>query len=340
MEVASDVPKVSVIIPAYNCERYIAQAIESILQQEHCSYEIIVIDDGSTDNTQNVLEPYQQYIRYVLQENQGVAAARNRGIAIAKADLIAFLDADDYFLPNKLAAQAAIFAKRQDLGIVHSGWQRVDAVGNKLLDVCPWEHIPQLDLENWLRWKPVLPSAMMFRREWLQYVGGFDPRFPPAEDTDLVLKLALKGCKTAWLRQITVCYRQHEESAMHKGLPQARSLAAVTDDFFAQPNLPNKIKLMEHSVRYGTLVWTAWYLHYTGHKAETIEYLQKSWDYRPFSAMETVINWTESFAEFARSWGVKFEIDALTNSEEWQELINWVMEKAVKDDILRQAPIA
>jgi glycosyltransferase involved in cell wall biosynthesis len=313
-------PAVSVIIPAYNCDRYIVQAVESVLQQEDCSYEIIIIDDGSTDATEEVLEPYRDRLRYVKQANQGVAAARNKGIASAKADFIAFLDADDYFLPGKLALQAEMLLERPDLGIIHSGWQRVDYQGNKLLNVRPWQQIPELDLANWLRWKPVLPSAMMFRREWLQYVGGFDPRFPPAEDTNLVLKLAVKGCKTAWLRQITVCYRQHESSAMHKGLPQARSLVAVTDDFFSLPNLPPEIKLMEHSVRHGTLVWIAWYLHYTGHQAESMEYLQQAWNYRSNSGIATLITWVESFADFAQNWGVEFDASSLTSSPEWQEL--------------------
>ena len=326
-------PTVGVIIPAYNCDRYIVQAIESVLAQEDCQYEIIVIDDGSTDSTEQVLKPYSDrqaypagnYFRYIKQENQGVAAARNHGIAVARANLISFLDADDYFLPGKLARQAEILLKRPDLGMVHSGWQRVDSQGNKLLDVRPWSQIPELDLENWLRWKPVLPSAMMFRREWLQYVGGFDARFPPAEDTNLVLKLALKGCKTAWLREVTVCYRQHESSAMHKGLPQARSLMAVTDDFFAQPNLPSEVKLMEQSVRHGTLVWIAWYLYHTGHRTETTKYLQQAWKYRHNSGMETLVTWVESFAEFARNWGVRFSASDLTSSPEWQDLVQWIL---------------
>ena len=330
MEFANAEPIVGVIIPTYNCDRYIAQAIESVLQQEGCTYELIVIDDGSTDSTEQILKPYRDRLRYVKQKNQGVAAARNHGIAIAKANLIAFLDADDYFLPGKLASQAEILIKRPDLGIVHSGWQRVSIEGNKLLDVCPWEQIPELDLENWLRWKPVLPSAMMFRREWLQYVGGFDPRFPPAEDTNLVLKLALKGCKTAWLRQITVCYRQHQESAMHKGLPQARSLMAVTNDFFAQPNLPPEVKLMEQSIRYGTLVWIAWYLHYTGHPLETTQYLKQAWRYRSNSGIETIVTWVESFAEFSRNWGVQFNVSSLTSSREWQELVQWIIQTTSK----------
>jgi glycosyltransferase involved in cell wall biosynthesis len=318
-------PAVSVIIPAYNCDRYIVQAVESVLQQEDCSYEIIIIDDGSTDATEEVLAPYRDRLHYVKQKNQGVAAARNHGIAISKADFVAFLDADDYFLPDKLAPQADILIKSPDLGMVHSGWQRVDYQGNKLLDVCPWSQIPELNLETWLRWKPVLPSAMMFRREWLQYVNGFDARFPPAEDTNLVLKLALKGCKTAWLRQITVCYRQHETSAMYKGLPQARSLVAVTNDFFSQPNLPPEVRLMEHSVRHGTLIWIAWYLYYTGHRAEAIEYLQQAWEYRPNSGMEALVSWIESFAEFARNWGVEFNVSSLTSSPEWQELLRWLI---------------
>ena len=319
-------PTVSVIIPTYNCDRYIVRAIESVLMQNDCSFEILVIDDGSTDSTEKVLAPYRDRIRYIKQKNQGVAAARNNGIAQAKADLIAFLDADDYFCPGKLAKQSEILIQRPDLGMVHSGWQRVDAVGNKLLDVRPWEYIPELNLETWLRWKPVLPSAMMFRRQWLQYVGGFDPRFPPAEDTNLVLKLALKGCKTAWLREITVYYRQHDASAMHKGLPQARSLVAVTIDFFAQPNLPDRIRLMEQSVRYGTLVWIAWYLHFTGHQAETINYLKQAWKYRPDSGTMTLVNWIESFSEFSRNWGVKFNVTSLTSSQEWQDLVKWVLQ--------------
>lgn len=325
-------PTVSVVIPAYNCDRYIVQAVESVLQQEGCTYEILIIDDGSTDATEEVLEPYRDRLRYVKQENQGVAAARNHGIAIAKADFVAFLDADDYFLPDKLARQAEILLKRPDLGIVHSGWQRVDSEGNKLLDVRPWEQIPELDLENWLRWKPVLPSAMMFRREWLQYVNGFDPRFPPAEDTNLVLKLTLKGCKTAWLREITVCYRQHESSAMHKGLPQASSLMAVTDDFFRQPDLPPEVRLMEQSVRHGTLVWIAWYLHHKGHRTETIKHLQQAWNYRPNSGVETLVTWIESFNEFARNWGVEFNANSLTSSPEWQQLVQWMLKTANSEE--------
>ena len=325
-------PEVSVVIPTYNCDRFLPHAIESVLCQTHQSYELIVIDDGSTDDTQQVLQDYCKKtlpidLRAVYQCNQGVAIARNHGIKLARGEWIAFLDADDVFLPDKLAAQIAIAQANPEVGIVHSGWQRVDAAGEVLMQVEPWKQIPTLDLESWLRWKPVLPSAMLFRRSWLDRVGGFDPRFPPAEDTDLVLRLALKGCRSIWLPQVTVSYRQHEDSAMHKGLPQARSLAAVIDNFFVQPDLPESIRSLEQQIRYNTLVWIAWYLHHTGHFAEMTHTLQQAWQYSPHLPIETIVNWIDGFVSYSKSWGKQFDAEALAASAEWQMLTKWVLEQ-------------
>ncbi|NJO53255.1 MAG: glycosyltransferase family 2 protein [Leptolyngbyaceae cyanobacterium RM2_2_4] len=96
-QLAQRMPLVSVVIPTYNCDRYIVQAIESVLSQTYSNSETIVVDDGSIDQTQRVLEPYFDRIRYVYQQNQGVSGARNRGIQEASGELVAFLDADDFF---------------------------------------------------------------------------------------------------------------------------------------------------------------------------------------------------------------------------------------------------
>ncbi|MFS8117396.1 MAG: glycosyltransferase family 2 protein, partial [Microcoleus sp.] len=125
MSAATHAPQVSVIIPAYNGDRYIVQAVESVFAQTYTNWEIIVVDDGSTDETHQVLQPYLDKIRYIYQENRGVAAARNRGIQEAKGEFIAFLDQDDFFLPDKLAAQIALFRQQPSLGIVNSGWRLV-----------------------------------------------------------------------------------------------------------------------------------------------------------------------------------------------------------------------
>lgn len=318
-------PQVSVIIPTYNCQNYIVQAIESVLIQTNCNFEVIVIDDGSTDETRSILTPYQNQIRYIYQPNQGVAAARNHGIEQAQGDFIAFLDADDYYFPNKLVEQVARFEAQPELGIVHSGWQRVDNEGSLLKEIKPWEYVPELILENWLKWKPVLPSAMMFRRQWLEKVGGFDPRFPPAEDTDLALRLSLAGCQAGWLRKVTVCYRQHPRSAMYKGLPQARSLSAVIDNFFAQPNLPIKIRLLEKKVRHDTLVWIAWYLYYTGHGEEMLHYLKLAWQYKYYLSVETIVNWSEVFEQFSQHWEQPWDQNSSLNLPPWQNLFPWII---------------
>lgn len=325
MPVITTSPKISVVIPTYNCAGYITQAIESVLNQTNCNYELLIIDDGSTDNTRQILQPYSKVLRYVYQNNQGVCATRNHGIKIAQGEYVAFLDADDFFLPGKLAAQLAVFEAQPDLGIVHSGWRRVDSQGQTLMDVQPWENIAQLNLESWLQWKPVLPSAMMFRRQWLEKVGGFDPQYTVAEDVDLVLRLSLAGCQAQWLRQVTVCYRQREESAMTDGLPQARDLTTLMDNFFSQPNLPENIRLLEKEVRYGTLVWIAWYLNHTGQSDQMIPYLQRACNYTPYLPMATVVNWADSFAEYARNIGVEFDADSLGKSPEWRNLMGWVI---------------
>lgn len=318
--------RISVVIPTYNCERYLAQAIDSVLAQTYRDFEVIVVDDGSTDRTDQVLQSYGSQIRALRQSNQGVAAARNQGMMIAQGEWIAFLDADDIFFPDKLAAQIAHAEAHPHLGLVHSGWQRVEENGVLIKRVEPWHQVPHLNLETWLRWKPVLPSAMLFRRDWLQKSGGFDPRFPPAEDTELVLRLAVMGCEADWLRQVTVNYRQHGESAMHKGLPQARSLTAVIEHFFQRPDLPDSIRWQETQIRYNTLVWIAWYLHYTGHLPEVVTYLQQAWHNSPYAPVATIVHWAESFTAFSESWGSEFDAEALASSPEWQSLMTWIVQ--------------
>lgn len=320
-------PQISVIIPSYNCDRFLPEAIDSALAQTYQNREILVIDDGSTDQTSAVLQTYGDQIRAIHQPNQGVALARNHGIRQAKGEWIAFLDADDIFLPDKLTAQMTLAAAYPEVGIIHSGWQRIDVQGNQLMVVEPWRQVPELTLESWLRWKPVLPSAMLFRRHWLEQAGGFDPRFPPAEDTDLVLRLALMGCQSKWLPQVTVQYRQHGDSAMQKGLPQAKSLSAVIDHLFAQPNLPEPVRWLENQIRYNTLVWIAWYLYHTGHKAEMVEYLQRALLYSPDPPMVALVHWADNFTSYAQSWGSEFDAEALVGSPEWQRLMGWISQQ-------------
>lgn len=327
---ALETPRVSVVIPAYNCDRYVGQAVESVLNQTYSSFEIIVIDDGSQDNTREALQPYSQHIRYVYQTNQGVSVARNHGIQLASGEFIAFLDADDLFTPDKLETQLTLFEAQPELGIVHSGWRRINQQGDPLKDFTPWDYVPELNLETWLRWKPFgTMGTFLFRRDWLLKIDGFEPGLRHAEDVDLVLRMALLGCQSAWLHQSTVCYRQHDRNTMRDGISQAKSINYVLDKFFNFPNIPLHIRLIENWVRYSTLVWSSWYLYYTGFPVEMFNYLKQSWNYTPFSPLETVINWTESFAHYSNNLEDNLDLDQLCRTPEWQQLTQWVLQKAI-----------
>ena len=314
--------QVSVIIPAYNGDRYIAEAIDSAIEQTYKGeYEIIVVDDGSTDNTFRVVEQYGDRVNYLSQKNQGVAASRNFGLAAARGKYIAFLDQDDIFLPHKLSSQVALLEEDPDLGMVNSGWQIVDESGVALSAVQPWQHIPDLSCDNLLIWKPVFLGAMLFRRSWLERARGFDTTLEQTPDVDLVMRLAMMGCNAAWVEEITVKYRQHEANASKNTLLQTQELNQITARFFERSNLSPQIKALEARSRYESLVWSAWRLQQTGYLTQMSEYLDRSQSYSEKYPTETVLNWISSFKNYCAEYGNKFDIAALTSSGEWQNLI-------------------
>ncbi|MEG4499663.1 glycosyltransferase [Microcoleus sp. F10-C6] len=336
MSMPTSTPLVSVIIPAYNGDRYIAQAVKSVLSQTYTNWEIIVVDDGSTDDTRQALQPYIDRIRYFYQENQGVAAARNRGIHESQGELIAFLDQDDFFLPDKLAAQVALWSSSPSLGIVNSGWRLVNEQGETISDIKCWEYLPKLDLEAWIVQMPVLPSAMMFSRKWLQIVGGFNSEFDSVDDADLLLRLALLGCEAAWLPQVTVCYRQHDKNvSIQKSLKQANLFIKLKQNLFSQPDLPQHIRELENPAFYEALTWMAWHLYYTGHPVAAVEYYQKSFPYTPYSARKTVIDWIKRLGAIAKAYGFPLTMQSLRNLPEWKKLMSSILpKKAVRVSVI------
>ena len=313
--------KVSIIIPAYNGDRYIAEAIEGILTQTYSDYEIIVVDDGSTDNTRQIIQQYGDRIQYLSQTNQGVAASRNLGLKASQGEYIAFLDQDDVFLPHKLASQATLLDQNPALGIVNSGWQIVNEQGEVQAAVKPWQQIPNLNLADLIIWKPVFLGAMLFRRSWLDRSSGFDTTLEQTPDVDLVLKLAMMGCPAAWVKQTTVKYRQHQDNASKNTLLQAQELEQILERFFTQSNLPLEVKTLESESRYQSLIWSAWRLHQTGYLTQMSNYLYKSWFYSHKYPTEIILNWLKSFKNYSSEYGIEFDVVALISSLEWQNLI-------------------
>ena len=313
--------KVSVIIPAYNGERYIGEAIEGILAQTYSDYEIIVVDDGSTDNTCQVIQQYGDRIKYLSQTNQGVAASRNLGLTTAQGEYIAFLDQDDLFFPHKLASQVTLLDHNLSLGMANSGWQIVNERGEEKAAVQPWQQIPNLNLANLIIWKPVFLGAMLFRHSWLERSGGFDTTLEQTPDVDLVMRLAMMGCSAAWVEQTTVKYRQHEDNASKNTRLQAQELDQILDRFFAQSSLPPEVKILEAESRYQSLIWSAWRLHQTGYLKDMSNYLYKSCLYSQKYPTEIILSWIESFKNYSAEYGNEFDVAALISSLEWQKLI-------------------
>ena len=325
MSTATRTPLISVIIPVYNGDRYIVQAVESALSQTFTNLEIIVVDDGSTDRTQQVLQSYFDRIRYIYQENQGVAAARNMACQLAQGEFLAFLDADDYFLPSKLEKQLACFDHDPALDMVQTGWLMVDETGKDISEMKLWQQAPKLDLESFIIFKCVRPSAMMLRRKWWEKLGGFNDNFPLAEDLDFALRLALKGCKAVWLEEILTCYRQHNSNIMSSGLPLMKNTEILMNEFFNRPDLPESIRQLKNQERYLCFKWLAWRMYRDGHLAEMAQCLEKSLQYTPFSPTKTVLNWVESFRRAAEEYGENFDAYSLSKLVEWQEIILMVM---------------
>ena len=184
-------PQVSVIIPTYNRAWVIKEAIDSVLTQDYTEFELIVVDDGSTDQTFDVLESYRNDIKVLSQKNKGVSAARNRGIAEASGKFIAFLDSDDLWLSQKLSVQIDFFNQTPDALICQTEevWIRNGLrVNPKKRHKKPSGMIFKPSLRLCL----VSPSAVMIRRRLFDRVGGFDETLPACEDYDLWLRISCR----------------------------------------------------------------------------------------------------------------------------------------------------
>jgi hypothetical protein len=179
-------PRVSVIIPTYNCARYLGRAIDSALTQTYKDYEIVVLDDGSTDDTKDVAMQYGGKITYLYQQNRGLAAARNQAISKASGELLAYLDADDMWYPEKLERQVAFLDVHPECGIVHSEMSIINEQ-DEILHVRFYEEtkrpVPQGHcVQQLLRRCHIQPLTVVERRNSYDRVGGFDERLVVCED--------------------------------------------------------------------------------------------------------------------------------------------------------------
>jgi len=185
----SDTNLVSVIIPCYNQAHFLREAIESVLSQIYQNFEIVVIDDGSTDETPNIAGQYPQ-VRYIKQTNQGLAAARNAGLQASRGRYLVFLDADDRLLPNALRAGLQCFEEHPDCAFVSGGYRRIDKAGVGIDEPTP-ARIEKDHYLAFLRGNYVgMHGTVLYQRQFLTACGGFNSALPVCEDYELYLRLA------------------------------------------------------------------------------------------------------------------------------------------------------
>ena len=183
-------PLISVVIPSYNYGRFVTQAVDSALAQTYHNIEVIVVDDGSTDDTRVRLQPYEGRIRYVYQENQGLSAARNTGIRHAAGQWVAFLDSDDLWHPQKLAIQMRAVAHKPDVSLIATGnCEELPKSWSDGTETAEPSCVP-ITLADLMIKSHFSPSSVLLRKDCLIWEAPFDTSLRSVEDRDLWIRIA------------------------------------------------------------------------------------------------------------------------------------------------------
>lgn len=232
------VPTISVVIPNYNYGRYLAETLESVFAQTLPPHEVIVVDDGSTDNSSEILSSYGDRVRVVRQQNRGVAAARNAGIELATGEFVAFLDADDIWLPQKLERQVERFLADPEIGLVLCGGEEIDERGVRL------GQLLTDGMEGWIakemllfeRTTVLLPgSGALVPRPIFKTIGEFDGRLPPSEDWDISYRIA-RRYKVGFVPEVLIQYRIHGTNSHMNIRRMERGMLIAFSKAFAEPD--------------------------------------------------------------------------------------------------------
>ena len=208
-------PLVSVIVPAYDVAEFIGEALDSVLAQTYTDYEIIVVNDGSPDTKalERALKPYLSRIVYLKQENRGVSAARNSGIAAAQGSLIAFLDGDDTWLPNYLEVQVARIQADPSIDVLYPNvmmFSDSSESGEDFMTICPSNG--EVTFERLLLQECNVSNCSIARRETIVRAGLFDEALRSVEDFDLWLRVIKHGGRIAYHRDVLANYRRRPGS--------------------------------------------------------------------------------------------------------------------------------
>lgn len=271
-------PLVSVIIPNYNYADYLREAIASVLAQTYENIEIIVVDDGSSDNSRATIESYGEKVTGIFQQNQGVSATRNNGVKASRGEYIAFLDADDVWLPRKIELQMAKFAAVPTLGMVHVAVDEVDSDGNVLakkrngLDGRRTPDFFMLTIECVYGGG----SGIILPRRIFDEAGGFDTRLSTSADWDLFCRIS-ERYEVAFVEEVLLRYRVHN-SNMHANVgAMEHDMILAFEKAFAAPAadvaaIRRRAYGNLHLTLAGSYLAAGWYGAFVRHSLTSVAY--------------------------------------------------------------------
>lgn len=242
-------PGISVVMPNYNGGLLLSRAVDSVLRQSFSAFELILIDDGSTDNSLEVARSFEDgRVRVIEQHHKGVCAARNRGIREARGSFIAFLDSDDTWAPNCLERLHDVLAQTPDAAIAYCGWQNVGLTGERGKPFIPPDYEIPEKIELWLencRW-PI--HAALARTNAIEAVGGFNPDFPTSEDFLLWLQIVAHR-KIVRVPEVLAFYFHHEGERATRNLVRMAVNHLCTQEYFLEHNPAIRTKLGPQKIR-------------------------------------------------------------------------------------------
>ena len=236
--------RISAVIPAYNAEKYIARSIDSVLNQTCPVDEIIVVDDGSTDNTADMVKHYGDKIRYIYQDNQGISGARNTGIKNTQGDYVAFLDSDDYWCPDKLERQMSLAEEHPEYGLLASRCDKIQCAENIKKPNRPLSYQSRRGKSGWVlndlfQANFIRTSSVIIRRDCFDKVGLFDEKQKQAQDYDLWLRMAAEY-QVGFINEFLTVYVDNPKGISGDGLIGRLYVLQALEKSYLKQKIPEK----------------------------------------------------------------------------------------------------
>ncbi len=308
---------VTVIIPCYNYARFLSQAIESCLAQGHKDLEVVVVDDGSTDNSVEVARSYGGSVRCIQQKNQGVGAARNLGMKEASHEFVVFLDADDMLAPGAVANFLKVYGEAaEEPGIVAGCTSFYDEHGVSLnhCQPVPWDGIRRVELEEAVMFTPFNPTVFATKKFLLE-LGGFetnDSLYRGSEDKAMWMSVAASPRPLILMGSVVLHYRVHGQSMSHNSLRQLGSSQAILK--WARERWDGRLRPAVWNRAWAFSHFQAAIIHSEGRRyPEAFSVLMQSLWLAPLMRHQTIVN----------RYGTGFRLRRLTSI-----LCDWLLFKA------------